>query len=60
MNNLEQMEAVALPVVIEFLNKRVRRKDFSFGMHEGKLACFIDLKPDKQQIVFVSESVERK
>ena len=58
--NFEQLEAVALNALQEWLTKNVKREHIRFGLHEGQLACFIDLKADKQDIVFVSIGAPRK
>jgi len=58
--NFEQLEAVALEALQAWLTKNVVLEHIRFGLHEGQLAIFIDLKADKQEMVFVSIGVPRK
>lgn len=58
--NAEQIEALVLEAVVKFLNTNVDRPHIVFGLHEGKLACFIDLAADGQQIVFTTDGARTK
>lgn len=58
--NAEQIEALVIEQVVKFLNTNVERPHVTFGLHDGKLACFIDLEVDGQQMVFTTDGARTK
>jgi len=53
--NFEQIEAVATIALVDWLNGNVEREHIKFGMHDGVVACFIELSEDNAALVFVSK-----
>ncbi len=58
--NAEQIEALVIEQVVKFLNTNVERDHVTFGLHEGKLACFIELAGDGKQIIFTTDGARTK
>jgi hypothetical protein len=59
-HNFEQLEAVATTALVDWLNKNVERDHIRFGMHDGRIACFIDLAADNAELVFSSQGTAPK